>query len=176
MTLDDFQSAANCSRAPPPTAAVMGGIEIRWMSDGELTAACHLIGLAFADNPNTLAIARGDQARAERMMQAAVRVAKLGRTCSHVLVAGRAGRLVGVLNAAEWPNCQLRTSEKLRTAPAMIRAMGLGPAEGVQDEASGRSMTHANLIGTWGPLVFIPSSRADGSTFTPRPALAPADA
>src|SRR4029450_59744 len=101
MTLDDFQSAANCSRPPPPTAAVMDGIEIRWMSDGELTAACHLIGLAFADNPNTLAIARGDQARAERMMQAAVRVAKLGRTCSHVLVAGTAGRLGGALTCRE---------------------------------------------------------------------------
>jgi len=37
-----------------------------------------------------------------------VRVAKLGRKCSHVLVAEKAGRIVGVLNAAEWPNCQMR--------------------------------------------------------------------
>jgi len=94
------------------------------MSRGELTAACNLIGLAFADNPNTLAIVRGDRRRAQRMMQAAVRVAKLARTYSHVLVAERAGSLVGVLNAAEWPNCQLTTSEKVRTAPAMIGAMG----------------------------------------------------
>jgi ribosomal protein S18 acetylase RimI-like enzyme len=103
---------------------MMAGIEIRRMSRGELTAACNLIGLAFADNPNTLAIVRGDRRRAQRMMQAAVRVAKLGRSYSHVLVAERAGSLVGVLNAAEWPNCQLTTSERVRTAPAMIGAMG----------------------------------------------------
>ena len=94
------------------------------MARGELTAACNLIGLSFADNPNTLAIVRGDRRRAQRMMKAAVRVAKLGRMYSHVLVAERAGSLVGVLNAAEWPNCQLTTREKVRTAPAMIRAMG----------------------------------------------------
>src|SRR5262245_52831373 len=58
------------------------------------------------------------------MMRAAVRVAKLGRKYSHVVIAEEAGRIVGVLNAAEWPNCQLSMSEKLKTAPAMIRAMG----------------------------------------------------
>jgi ribosomal protein S18 acetylase RimI-like enzyme len=115
--------SANRSR-PEDAEGVMDGLEIRRMSHSELDAACNLIGLAFADNPNTLVIARGDRARAQRMMRVAVRVAKLGRRYSHVLVAEEADRIVGVLNAAEWPNCQLSTSEKLKTAPAMIRAMG----------------------------------------------------
>jgi ribosomal protein S18 acetylase RimI-like enzyme len=30
------------------------------------------------------------------------------------------------LNAVEWPNCQLRMSEKVRVAPSMMRVTGLG--------------------------------------------------
>ena len=94
------------------------------MLPGEIDAACEVIGLAFADNPNTLMMAGGDPARAQRMMRAVVRVAKLGRKYSHVVVADKAGRIVGVSNAAEWPNCQLSVTEMLKTAPAMIRTMG----------------------------------------------------
>jgi len=102
----------------------MDGLEIRRMSSGEIEAACIVIGLAFAGNPNTLAIVGGHPAKSQRMMRVAVRAAKLSRKCSHVVVAERAGKIVGVLNAAQWPNCQLGVGEKLRTAPAMILAMG----------------------------------------------------
>jgi ribosomal protein S18 acetylase RimI-like enzyme len=105
----------------------MEGIELRRLSPNDLGAACKVLGLAFADNPNTLVIARGDRARAQRMTESGARVAKLGRQYSHVLVAEEAaGRLVGVLNALKWPNCQLRMSEKLKVAPAMLRVTGLG--------------------------------------------------
>jgi hypothetical protein len=60
----------------------MDGIGIRPMSRTEIDAACAVIGLAFADNPNTLVMAGGNRAKAQQMMQAAVRVAKLGRKCS----------------------------------------------------------------------------------------------
>jgi ribosomal protein S18 acetylase RimI-like enzyme len=43
-----------------------------------------------------------------------------------VLVAEDKGSVVEVLNAIEWPNCQLRMSEKLKIAPSMIRVTGLG--------------------------------------------------
>ena len=43
-----------------------------------------------------------------------------------MLVAEDMGRIVGVLNAIEWPNCQLRMNEKLKIAPSMIRVTGLG--------------------------------------------------
>lgn len=102
----------------------MRGIDIRRMSKGDLEEASRLIASAFVDNANTLAVTRGDRAKAQRIMQAGVRVAKLGRNCSYVLIAEEAGRIVGVLNAAEWPNCQMRIGEKLGTAPAMIKVMG----------------------------------------------------
>lgn len=101
-------------------------MNIRRMSPRDMDDACEVIGIAFEDNPNTLAVARGDRPRARRMMEAAVRAAKLGRKYSHVLLAEEEGRIVGVLNAAEWPNCQLSIGEKLRAAPVMIRVMGWG--------------------------------------------------
>ena len=99
-------------------------IKIRRMAAAEMDAACEVIGLAFTDNPNTLAVARGDRVEARRMMQRVVRVAKLGRRYSHVLVAAEGPWLVGALNAAMWPHCQLDAYEKLKTAPAIFRAMG----------------------------------------------------
>jgi ribosomal protein S18 acetylase RimI-like enzyme len=104
----------------------MDGIEIRRMSPNDIGAACKVLGLAFADNPNTLVVARGDRARAQRMTESGARFAKLGRRYSHVLVAEDKGRVVGVLNAIGWPNCQLRMSEKLKMAPSMIWVTGLG--------------------------------------------------
>jgi ribosomal protein S18 acetylase RimI-like enzyme len=102
------------------------GIEIRKMSTEDMAAACRILGLAFADNPNTLAIVGGDRARAERMLRTGARVAKLARKASHALIAEQGGGIVGVLNAAEWPQCQMGTLEKLATAPTMIRAAGSG--------------------------------------------------
>ena len=102
----------------------MDSFEIRRMSPGELEAASQLVGLAFADNPNALAVTRGNRGKAQRLIEAGARVAKLGRPSSHVLLADQVGRIVGVLNASEWPHCQLRLGEKIRTAPGMIRVMG----------------------------------------------------
>jgi ribosomal protein S18 acetylase RimI-like enzyme len=104
----------------------MGGIGIRRMSPNGVGAACKVLGLAFADNPNTLVVARGDRVRAQRMTESGARFAKLGRRYSHVLVAEDKGSVVGVLNAIQWPNCQLRLSEKLKIGPSMIRVTGLG--------------------------------------------------
>lgn len=88
-----------------------------------MTAVCEVIGLAFADNPSTLANVRGDRAKARCMMQDAVRVAKFGRPWSYALVAVQGDTVVGALNAAEWPHCQLGIAEKIKTAPAMAWIM-----------------------------------------------------
>jgi len=102
------------------------GIEIRPLSAADMDAACELIGLAFSDNPNALTVAGGDHARARRMTQSAVGIAKLNRKFSQAIVAEDGGRLVGLLNAVDWPHCHLRTGEKIRTALAVLPAMGVG--------------------------------------------------
>jgi ribosomal protein S18 acetylase RimI-like enzyme len=98
-------------------------IDIRPMGVGDLSAVCEVIGLAFADNPSTLANVKGDRAKARRVMQSAVRVAKFGRPWSFALVAMAGDAVVGALNAAAWPHCQLGMAEKIKTAPAMARIM-----------------------------------------------------
>ena len=103
----------------------MEATKIRRMSAGDMDAVCEVIGQAFADNPNALAMVRGDRAKAQRLMRGSVRVAKFGRACSYGLVAEQGGRVVGALNAALWPQCQLRAAEKVRSAPALVRVMGM---------------------------------------------------
>jgi len=101
-----------------------GSLAVRQMSPGELGATCQVLGLAFADNPSTLANVHGDRDKARRTTERAVRVVKLRSRYSHVLVAEQEGRLAGVLNAVQWPHCQLRAWEKFKTAPTMIAVMG----------------------------------------------------
>ena len=98
-------------------------IVIRRMTRAEMTAVCEVIGLAFVDNPSTLANVRGDRTRARRVMQDAVRVAKFGRPWSYALVAVQGDAVVGALNAAEWPRCQMGMAEKIKTAPSMAWIM-----------------------------------------------------
>jgi ribosomal protein S18 acetylase RimI-like enzyme len=139
------------------------------MSPGELETVCEVIGLAFADNPSTLANVRGDRAKARQVMREAVRVAKFGRTWSHALVALDGGKVVGALNAAQWPHCQPGTLEKIRTAPSILRIMKgalpraftmmtrhIGPV-GVIPELQGQG------IGTTLLELFLSSTDATGS-------------
>jgi ribosomal protein S18 acetylase RimI-like enzyme len=93
------------------------------MTRADMTAVCEVIGLAFADNPSTLANVRGDRTKARRVMQDAVRVAKFGRPWSDALVAVQDDIVVGALNAAEWPHCQLGMAEKIKTVPTMAWIM-----------------------------------------------------
>jgi len=58
-----------------------------------------------------------------RMTRAAVRIAKFARRWSCVIIAEDAGRVVGVLNAVDWPHCQLGPLEKLKIALAVIPSM-----------------------------------------------------
>ena len=115
------------------------------MLPDDIDAACQLLGLAFADNPNTLMIARGDRARAQRVTEAGARFAKLGRRYSHVLVGEDSGRVVGVLNAIEWPNRQLPISEKLK--------MGLGLPRAFTMMRVWANTIRVRDIGTSGPSV-----------------------
>jgi ribosomal protein S18 acetylase RimI-like enzyme len=96
---------------------------IRRMAAADMNRVCEVIGAAFASTPSTLANVGGDTARAERVMRNAVRIAKFGRRWSHALVAEQNGAIVGVLNAAQWPHCQMGTIEKIKTVPSMVAIM-----------------------------------------------------
>lgn len=111
----------------------MTAILVRRMTTADEGAVGDILGLAFADQPNTLAVARGDAALARRIAFDGMRVATLGRTHKNLWVAeeaGGGGRVLGALNAVEWPHCQMSVGEKLRTAPPMILAMGMAVPRG----------------------------------------------
>jgi hypothetical protein len=103
--------------------------KIRRMSPGDMDAVCEAIAQAFADNPNTLAMVRGDRSKAQRMMRDSVRVAKFGRSCSYGLVAEQADRIVGALNAALWPRCQVEHGREGHLGACDGSDDGDGPAE-----------------------------------------------
>jgi ribosomal protein S18 acetylase RimI-like enzyme len=81
----------------------------------------------FTAWPSTLATVRTTGPKARRTMEQAMHVVKLSASSSHVLVAEQQGQLMGVLNAAQWPRCQMGAWERLKTAPAMLRVMGSAP-------------------------------------------------
>jgi ribosomal protein S18 acetylase RimI-like enzyme len=108
-----------CSEGASPIATA----QIRRMTAADMDEVCELIGAAFADNPSTLANVRGNRLRARRVMRGAVHIAKFGRPWSRALVAVQEGVIVGALNAAQWPHCQMGFAEKIRTAPSMVMIM-----------------------------------------------------
>lgn len=57
----------------------VGDVEIRPMNTQDMDAVCEVIGLAFAENPRTLANVRGDVERSRRTTREAVRIAKFGQ-------------------------------------------------------------------------------------------------
>jgi ribosomal protein S18 acetylase RimI-like enzyme len=111
-------------QADPGQESVGDQLQIRPMTEDDMASVCEVIGLAFADNPSTLANVRGDRTKACRTMMDAVRFAKFGRSSSYGLIAMKQGQVVGALNGAQWPQCQMRTTEKIKTAPSMVRIMG----------------------------------------------------
>lgn len=102
----------------------MDEIVVRRMTESDREAVATLLGLAFADQPNTLAVVRGDRKRASRIAADGIRIAKIERAARNFWVAEYDGRLAGALNAVEWPRCQMSMVEKLRIAPRMVLLFG----------------------------------------------------
>jgi GNAT superfamily N-acetyltransferase len=102
----------------------MNEVTVSELRSEDTKAAAAVLGSAFVTNPNSLAIWGGRAGDAQRRKQAAVfRIVKLERPSSQVLVAHHHDRLIGVLNTAEWPRCQMSVSAGLRSFPRMLLAM-----------------------------------------------------
>ena len=142
------------------TSEFAAEIEIRPISPQDMDAVCEVIGLAFTDNPSTLANVRGDRAKARRTMQDAVRVAKFGRPWSHALVALQGTMVVGALNAAAWPHCQMGIAAKIKTAPSMLRIMNTALPRAFTMMAKRQAPTLVSPTGTSAPSACDPNGRA----------------
>lgn len=109
----------------------------------DTSEASAVLGEAFVTNPNTAAV-WGRQGRTEQAKQAAVfRILKLQRPWSTVLVARRGEEIVGVLNVARWPHCQISAREMIGFIPRLMLVSRLALLRG----ALGRA---ARLQRMWG--------------------------
>ncbi len=118
-------------------------ISIDFLAAKDVSAAARILGAAFVTNPNSIAIWQR-QGEAEKAKQAAIfRLLKLERPYSKVLVAHDAEELVGVLNMAPWPRCQMKGRDTARAIPRLILIAGGGVFRGVMARA-------AKLQAVWG--------------------------
>jgi ribosomal protein S18 acetylase RimI-like enzyme len=104
----------------------MSDVTIRPVTRSEMNEAVRIVELAFANNPSTLAIARGNPGKAGRMAGEVARVINFGNRFSRVFGAERQGRLVGVLNAVPSPHCHPSVGTKIRATPGQFRVLGFG--------------------------------------------------
>lgn len=109
----------------------MDGIVVRRTTAADKDAVVSVIGRAFADQPNNLAVTRGDRELSARMAGEGMRIVKFGRPYNDLWVAERDGRILGALNAVRWPHCQMGLGEKLRTGSRLIFALGTGTMRGM---------------------------------------------
>lgn len=117
-------------------------IPIDFLKPGQASKAAAVLGDAFITNPNSVAIwrRRGDS---ERIKQAAIfRLLKLDRPYSKALVAHQGGEIVGVLNMAPWPKCQLSDLDTAKLVPRIMLILGGEVFRGAMARA-------AKLQGIW---------------------------
>lgn len=98
----------------------MNDITVRRLQPGEAPIAATVLSHAFLTQPNNIAIWGRQDEDARRAIETMFRIAKLERPVSTVLVALRDNQIVGVLNIAEWPRCQLSPLEGLRLMPKVL--------------------------------------------------------
>jgi GNAT superfamily N-acetyltransferase len=118
-------------------------VSVDFLSSGEVGAAAAVLGAAFVDNPNSLAIWRRQGPTEARKQAAVFRLLKLDRPYSKVLVARVGDEVVGVLNMAPWPQCQIKGPAMAGLIPRLILITGSGVLRGVMGRA-------AQLQAEWG--------------------------
>jgi GNAT superfamily N-acetyltransferase len=142
-------------------------LSVDFLQPGEAREAAAVLGYAFRTNPNSIAIWQG-QGDSERIKQAAIfRILKLQRPCSRVLVARRDDRIVGTLNMALWPGCQMSPLETAKLIPRMVLILKGAALRGAMTRA-------AKLQSVWaahdpkephwhlGPLGVLPELQGQG--------------
>ncbi len=111
-------------------------VTIDFLKPSESGMAADVLSRAFVTNPNSVAIWRR-QGETECRKQAAIfRLLKLDRPFSKVLVAHIGTQLVGVLNMAPWPQCQMSGRETAKAIPRLMSILRGDVFRGVMARAA----------------------------------------
>ena len=97
----------------------MNGITVERPQENETPVIANVLSHAFLTRPNNIAIFQRQDEYARTRFEWVITFAKLARPYASILVARRDGQMVGALNMAQSPHCQLSPSESLTLMPQM---------------------------------------------------------
>jgi len=142
---------------------ILGNIEVVEFEKKDFSQSCNVLGRAFLDQPNVLAMLDGDVIKAEKLLGTGIfELIKLNRRYNKVWTAYSNGIMVGVVNVAKWPHCQMSAFEKLRTAPRMMRMLGSSATKALKMmsawEKQDPKKPHLHI----GPIGVIPEIQGKG--------------
>lgn len=140
----------------------MSAITIEKMLPGEVSEVASVLSHAFLTQPNMAAIWNRQDEYVRHAIKTLFSVAKLERPVANVWVVRQNGQIIGALNMAEWPNCQLSPLETLAIMPrtlglfksTMFRALQLQSAWAKHDP----KQRHWHL----GPVGVLPKVQGQG--------------
>jgi ribosomal protein S18 acetylase RimI-like enzyme len=99
----------------------MNNVTVERLQSSDTLEAASVLSHAFLTQPNIMAVWEKQDEHVRHSIETVFQIAKLGRLVSTVLAARRDDQIVGALNMAEWPRCQLSPLDKFRLVPTMLR-------------------------------------------------------
>jgi len=142
---------------------ILDNFEVVESDKKDFSQASSVLGKAFLDQPNVMAMLDGDIIKAEKLLGTGIfALIKLNRRYNKVWVALNNGRMVGVVNVATWPRCQMSAFEKLKTVPRMMTMLGSSATKALKMlstwEKQDPKKPHMHI----GPLGVLPEMQGNG--------------
>ena len=142
---------------------ILDNFEVVESDKKDISQASSVLGKAFLDQPNVMAMLDGDIIKAEKLLGTGIfALIKLNRRYNKVWVALNNGRMVGVVNVATWPRCQMSAFEKLKTVPRMMTMLGSSATKALKMlstwEKQDPKKPHMHI----GPLGVLPEMQGNG--------------
>ncbi len=95
------------------------------ITPGEKREAAAVLASAFVTNPNCIAMLGGAGEKERKRLEVVFRLVRLEHPRSKALVAREGGRIVGVLNAIDWPHCRTSPLRRPGILPELVAALGM---------------------------------------------------
>ena len=142
---------------------ILDNFEVVESDKKDFSQASSVLGKAFLDQPNVMAMLDGDIIKAEKLLGTGIfALIKLNRRYNKVWVALNNGRMVGVVNVTMWPRCQMSAFEKLRTAPRIMTMLGSSATKALKMMSTWEKQDPKKPHMHIGPLGVLPEMQGNG--------------
>jgi len=99
------------------------GIDIQKMSPNEHREVAQLLALAFEKMPSTLSVYK--KLKNVNQKQEVLFEALISQKAGTVYIAKDQNDIVGMMRISQWPDCQMKPFEALKTLPLIVRTLGM---------------------------------------------------